>query len=78
MVGKIPWRRDDPLEKGMAPTPVLWPGKPHRQRTWRTTAHGASESDPTEGLGTAQHTLLIIKIPADAISKIQVSYVKLQ
>ena len=31
---------EDPLEKGMAATPVLLPGESFRQRTYRATVHG--------------------------------------
>ena len=36
--------REDPLEKGMAPTPVFWPGKFHGQRSLAGYSHGVAKS----------------------------------
>ena len=42
---------DDPLEKGMAPTPVLLPGESHGQRSLAGySPRGHKESDRTAGL----------------------------
>ena len=35
---------EEPLEKGMATTPVFLPGKSHRQRIWWAIAHGVTKS----------------------------------
>ena len=35
---------EDPLEKGMATTPVFLPGQFHGQRTWWATVHGVAKS----------------------------------
>ena len=35
---------EDPLEKGMAPTPGFLPGESHGQRTWRAAVHGVTKS----------------------------------
>ena len=41
--------RDDPLEEGMEPTPVLLPGESHGQRTLAGySPWGYTESDTTE------------------------------
>ena len=44
--------QEDPLEKGMASTPLFLPGEFHGQRTWEATVHtqGLKESDTTEQL----------------------------
>ena len=45
---------EDPLEEGMAPTPVLLPGKSHEQRSLAGhSPWGRKESDTTERLSTA-------------------------
>ena len=49
-VGKIPWRRK------WQPTLVLLPEESHEQRSLVVTAHGFTESDTTERLGTHKHT----------------------
>ena len=49
---------EDPLEKGMATTPVFFPGKSHRQRSLAGySPWGHKESDTTEQL---THTHLLI------------------
>ena len=48
---------EDPLEEGMAPTPVLLPGESHGQRSLVGCSPGGhKESDTTERLSTAQHS----------------------
>ena len=43
--------REDPLEKGMQPTPVFLPGESHGQRSLvGCSPRGHKESDTTEGL----------------------------
>ena len=42
---------EDPLEKGMLPTPVFLPGEFHRQRSLvGYTVHGVTESDMSNPL----------------------------
>ena len=41
---------EDPLEKGMATTPVFWPGEFHGQRSLAGYPRGCKESDTTEQL----------------------------
>ena len=49
---------EDPLEKGMATTPVFFPGKSHRQRSLAGySPWGHKESDTTEQL-THAHLLI--------------------
>ena len=44
-----PWVREDPLEKGMLPTPVVLPGELYGQRRWAGySPWGRNESDTTE------------------------------
>ena len=46
---------EDPLEEGMAPTPVLLPGESHGQRSLAGySPWGRKELDTTERLTTAQ------------------------
>ena len=40
--------REDPLEEGMATTPVFLPGESHGQRTWWATVCGPAVWDRTE------------------------------
>ena len=48
--------QEDPLEKGMAPSPVFLPGEFHGQRSLAGySPWGRKESDTTERLSTAQH-----------------------
>ena len=53
-VQSLDW--EDPLEEGMATTPVFLPGDFHGQRSLvGHSARGCKESDTTERLSTAQH-----------------------
>ena len=53
-VQSLDW--EDPLEEGMATTPVFLPGELHGQRSLvGYSARGCKESDTTERLSTAQH-----------------------
>ena len=38
--------REDPLEKGMASTPVFLPGEPMDRGAWRATVHGIARVRP--------------------------------
>ena len=50
--------REDPLEKGMQPTPVFLPGKSHGQRSLAGySMWGHKESDMTEA---TYHTWLLL------------------
>ena len=52
---------EDPLDKGMATTPVFWPGEFHGQRSLAAySPWGHKESDTTERL-TLSHFLLLHK-----------------
>ena len=54
-VGSLGW--EDPLEKGMPPTPVFLPGKSHGQRSLAgSIVHGVTESDMTEGRTLSLHS----------------------
>ena len=54
-VRSLDW--EDPLEEGMATTPVLLPGESHGQRSLAGySPWGCKESDTTGRLSTAQHT----------------------
>ena len=47
--GVRPLGWEDPLEEGMAPTPVFLPGESHGQRSLEGySPRGHQESDPTE------------------------------
>ena len=40
---------EDPLEKGIASTPIFWPGEPYQQRNLAGySSWGRKESDSTE------------------------------
>ena len=54
--------REDPLEKGMASTPLFLPGEFHGQRTWEATVHtqGLKESDMTERLSSSSSCELLL------------------
>ena len=41
---------EDPLEKGMAATPVFLLGNPRDRGAWGTTVHGTTQSDMTQWL----------------------------
>ena len=41
-VQSLSW--EDPLEKGMDPTPVFFPGEFHRQRAWQGTVQRVTKS----------------------------------
>ena len=45
--GFDPWVRKDPLEKGMAPTPVFLPGESMDRGAWWAIIHGVTELDTT-------------------------------
>ena len=40
--------QEDPLEEGMATTPVFLPGESHGQRSLGATVHGVTKSDMTQ------------------------------
>ena len=56
--------REDPLEKGMATTPVFLPGEFHGQRSLAGYGPwGRQESDMT-GRRTLSHTFKALKLPS--------------
>ena len=58
-VGSLGW--EDPLEEGMAPTPVFLPGEPHGQRSlvgYSPWSH--KESDTTEQIPLSWGNTVII------------------
>ena len=41
--GVPPLGWEDPLEEGVAPTPVFWPESPMDRGAWRATVHGVTK-----------------------------------
>ena len=62
-VEKIRWRRDWP------PTPVLFSGKSHGQRSWQSAVHGVTkESDMTEQLKQQNSDKRALSVPHTCLS----------
>ena len=54
---------EDPLEKGMEPTPVFWPGKSHGQRSLAGySPWGRTESDMPERLAYTHNIRLFAQL----------------
>ena len=50
--------QEDHLDKGMATTPVFFPGKFYEQRSLVATVHSVSESDMTENIEHEQYSIV--------------------
>ena len=55
--------REDPLEKGMATTPVFLPGEFHGQRSLAGYGPWGRQESDTTGRRTLSHTFKALKLP---------------